>query len=193
MFEFAQVVGTFVKHWLPVMPALPPMVVSRRPLAFIPTYDTTPNSPPGYWLPFHVGRLGDLYGVDVWHWVYHCRKVFAPFPALHRDHPWPSATHVWVGPDGVPINKDGETQLLNLRADLHTKQLLKGNKNKGAKEIGWLHGSPRPTPLLGALCQSTRGGRYAVRENGRQQNFANFCGSKFADTLCVIFLSGFKH
>lgn len=107
MFEFAEVVASFVKQRIParipVVPALPPVVVSGHPLASIPTYDTNPNSPPGYWLPFHQGQLGDLYGVDVWHSVYHCRKVFAPSPRLHPDHPWPSATPVWVGSDGVLI------------------------------------------------------------------------------------------
>lgn len=93
---------------------------------------------PNFALPLDKLRSSQIYKPDLWSWLYHCRRVYAPFPPPHPDVPWPDFYYVWVGPDGFPIFKGSDKTLEQYRAKLHYAMSLKSKTAKAKQALGWV-------------------------------------------------------
>jgi hypothetical protein len=91
---------------------------------------------PYTWLPFKSKRKVKDTKL-IWHWVHGCEKMRPPksLGMPHPNVPWPSYLYVWVGPDGHPIRKKQEKDLLKWRKDLHSCQVQKSPSLR-TQEIG---------------------------------------------------------
>ena len=108
-------------------------IPARLGMEFPATYDF-----PQEVLPNQRPRSLNLYAIDIWNWVYHCRRVYAPFQQPHMKYTWPYSYSCWAGPDGMIIHRYHEPFVIASRKELLAKQKLKSAKSKGRKEIGIL-------------------------------------------------------
>ena len=121
---FELVIEDLVKRLRPVVAPKPPLeLVSGYMHPWLDTYGYGSSTSEKLYLPFQKERrIKDLR--FMWFWVHACYKMRAP-PSMGRPHPdvpWPDFLYLWVGPDGHPIRKSQEGQLLRYRRDLQTRQ-----------------------------------------------------------------------
>ncbi|CAM6114423.1 unnamed protein product [Calypogeia fissa] len=132
---------------------------------FVKTSEQVENK--GFVLPFQLPR-GRVYNImQVLAWAYHCRSVSSSLPVPFKFSqtskvlirlvvvlpnrkiyvPYNSAVtgasfgdkfHIWIGPDGLPIRSELESELINMRMDILRRQKLKSKMVKGKLELGWL-------------------------------------------------------
>lgn len=118
---------------VPPVPPVPPVIRQGRALPFLPTYAFISPADQVPLLPIHPRRRDTPDAIDIWSWVYHCRRVVAPCPTYHVDCPWPSRYSAWVGPDGVPIRLESNQDLEQHQVQLLKCQLLKSKNSEGRK------------------------------------------------------------
>jgi hypothetical protein len=121
---FDLVIDDLVKRLRPVVAPKPcwelgPGVV----IPWVDTYGYGSSKSEKLYLPFQKERkIKDRRGV--WYWVFACYKIRAP-PSMGMPHPeiaWPDFLYLWVGPDGHPIRRNQEGQLLKQRKELEARQ-----------------------------------------------------------------------
>lgn len=140
-YRFSEMVDRAARSRTQILPPLTPPVVRGRPQVFCATYDC-----PNLLLPVDTLRSCRLNSVEIWSWVYHCRRVFAPFPPPHPDHGWPFSYYAWVGPDGLLVRKSKDPTIEEFRAKLRRLMALKSKSSKGRQQIQWIALLP-PIPV----------------------------------------------
>jgi len=136
-FRYDQMVDEAIEARTRFLPPVVAIIAGRRYKNFVPTYIPGSNS-----IPVDDDRKLTCDAFDLWCWVYHCRRIHSPFPALHPDFPWPFAYYTWIGPDGMLIPARKERLLEERRMNLLSYMKLKTPQAKGRQMIGSLFKLP---------------------------------------------------
>lgn len=123
----------------------PPLIRGVR-RHFCVTYDG-----PNCVLPMDEPRSCEISTPNLWSWLYHCHRVFAPFPPPHPNIPLPFSDYVWLRPDGFPILKGRDQALEKYRVRLHHAMAQKSKTAKDRVAISRVFDLPLvniPSPLL---------------------------------------------
>jgi hypothetical protein len=146
---FAPVIDDFVKKLRPIVPAKPVVVRGGLPeKPWIATYGYGGTTSDTLYLPFKPRRKVKDTKL-IWHWVHALEKMRPPksLGMPHPSVPWPDYLYVWVGPDGHPIRKKQEKDLLKWRRDLQGCQSQKTTSAR-SQEIGPLRSDLKFFPIV---------------------------------------------
>ena len=61
-----------------------------------------------------------------------------PFPTSVKNEAYPPDMFIWVGPDGIPICRDNEADLIQLRRNVFIRQSFKKKTAKIIQDLGLL-------------------------------------------------------
>lgn len=155
-YEFMLAIQRLAYGFTQIVDPVPLVVRKGKSIPFIPTYAFVMVGDRVPLLPIDLRRRDTLDSVDIWSWVYHCRRVVAPCLPYRVDCPWPSSYVAWVGPDGVPIRKESDDVVRQHRVTLLKFQQVKGKNSKARQQISWIHELPAIQTYPQALCLPLR-------------------------------------